>query len=51
MARYEVDIKVIVEADSDSDAYAIAEATAQNMVSGDILEVEMGGVVDLSMAG
>ena len=51
MARYEVDIKVIVEADDDNEAYAVAEATAQNMVCGSILEVVMGGVADLGMAG
>ena len=50
MARFEVDIKVIVEADDDTDAYAMAEATAHNMVCGAILEVEMGGVTDLKMA-
>jgi hypothetical protein len=51
MARFEVDITVIVEADDDNEAYAVAEATAQNMVCGSITEVKMGGVVDLSMTG
>lgn len=51
MARYEVDIKLIVEADDDCDAYMMAESAAQNMVCGDILEVVMGGVADLSAAG
>jgi len=50
MPRFEVDIKLIVEADDDNEAYAMAEATAQNMVCGSILEVKMGGVVDLGMA-
>lgn len=50
MARFEVDIKLIVEADDDNEAYAMAEATAQNMVCGAVLEVEMGSVVDLGMA-
>jgi hypothetical protein len=50
MARFEVDIKLIVEADDDNEAYAMAEATAQNMVCGAVLEVEMGGVTDLGMA-
>ena len=51
MAKFEVDITVIVEADDDNEAYAVAEATAQNMVCGSILEVVMGGVADLGMAG
>lgn len=51
MARFEVDITVIVEADDDTEAYAVAEATAQNMVCGSITEVKMGGVVDLNMTG
>lgn len=50
MAKFEVDITVIVEADDDNEAYAVAEATAQNMVCGSILEVKMGGVADLEMA-
>lgn len=50
MAKFEVDITVIVEADDDTEAYAMAEATAQNLVCGSILEVKMGGVVDLEMA-
>jgi hypothetical protein len=51
MAQFEVDIKVIVEADDESEAYAVAEAVAQNMVCGSIIDVEMGDVADLSMAG
>ena len=51
MAQFEVTVTFIVEADDDCEAYAVAEATAQNTVCGSILEVVMGGVTDLSMAG
>jgi hypothetical protein len=50
MARFEVDVTLVVEADDDNEAYAMAEATAQNLVCGAVIEVKMGGVVDLSMA-
>lgn len=50
MAKFEVSITVVVEADSDDEAYAMVESTAQNMVCGEIESVEMGGVTDLSMA-
>lgn len=50
MARFEVDVKIIVEADDDSEAYHVAASAAENLVCGSIIEVEMGGVADLSMA-
>lgn len=51
MARFEIDVKMIVEADDEEQAFSMAEYALQNMVTGDILEAEVDGVTDLTMEG
>lgn len=50
MPRFEVDITVTVTGDNDNEARAVAEAAAQNMVCGSILEVQVFDVVALDGA-
>lgn len=50
MSRFEVSVTLVVEADDDSEAYHVAQAAVDNMAGGSIVDYEMGGVTDLSMA-
>lgn len=49
MARFEVDVKMIVEADDDSEAYHIAAAALDNLTGGYIKNTTVDGVTDLVM--
>lgn len=49
MARFEVDVKMIVEADDDYEAYHMVSAAVENLVCGDILEATVDAVTDLIM--
>lgn len=51
MARYEVDVKVIVEADDDMEVYHMVSAAIENLVCGDIVDAFVDSVTDLSMEG
>lgn len=42
--KFAVSVTVIVDADSDDDAYAMVSSVAENLVCGDITEIEMGSV-------
>ena len=50
MARFEIDVKMIVEADDSEEAFSMAESAVQNMVCGEIVEAWVDGVTDLGMA-
>ena len=50
MARFEIDVKMIVEADDEGEAGSMATSAVQNMVCGEIVEAWVDSVTELSMA-
>lgn len=49
MKKFEVDVKMIVEADDDTEAYHMVSAAVENLVCGDIINATVDAVTDLSM--
>lgn len=46
MAQYTVMVELVVEADSENDAFLCAESAVENMVGGDILSASVDSVSD-----
>jgi hypothetical protein len=44
MAQFDVMVKLVVEADSETDAYLCAEGAAENMVCGAIMDANVHSV-------
>lgn len=49
MARFEVDVKMIVEADDDMEAFHVAASAIENLVCGSITDATVEAATDLSM--
>lgn len=48
MAKFEVSVTLVIEAEDDCEAYYMAKSAMDNMIYGSILAVDVGGVNDLT---
>lgn len=49
MPQFEVDVKLVVNADDPEEAFTMAEYAVKNMVCGEIVDAYADGVVSLDM--
>ena len=47
MAQYEVMVRLVVNADSDQDAYYACQYAVENMIAGDIVEATVDGAEEI----